>query len=280
MQPEEIISLVFIIGIGACTGSFLNVCILRIPLDRSVIYPGSQCGCGKNIPFYHNIPVLSWIILRGKSTCCSTPFSIRYPIIELLTAILFWAVWEYTTSPLNYVGLIFTFILIAVTFIDLDHMIIPDRFSIGGAFLGLILSFCLPEIHGYSGVKVIHHFQSAFDSLLGILIGTAVCYWIATIFEIALQKPAMGEGDVKFLACVGAFCGWQGAVFSLFAGAVIGIILVLLVLLFKRTANTEAEDPMIPFGPMLAIAAWLHFMFLESWTEQYFANFESILVSF
>ena len=133
---------------GAVTGSFLNVCIYRIPVGRSIIFPGSSCACGRSIPFYHNIPIFSWLILQGKTSCCEETFSIRYPAIELLTAILFFWVWTIHSPIVAIIGMLFSAFLICSTFIDLDHMIIPDRFSIGGMIIGVILSFIFPSLHG------------------------------------------------------------------------------------------------------------------------------------
>jgi leader peptidase (prepilin peptidase)/N-methyltransferase len=113
---------------GAMTGSFLNVCIYRIPAERSIVFPGSSCACGRPIPFYHNIPIFTWLILRGKASCCGAPFSIRYPAIELLTAVLFFWVWSVYPPVVALMGMLFIAFLICATFIDLDHMIIPDRF--------------------------------------------------------------------------------------------------------------------------------------------------------
>ena len=126
--------------LGAIVGSFLNVCIYRIPADRSVISPGSACVCGSSIAFYRNIPVLSWILLRGKASCCGQPFSLRYPAIELLTAILFFWAWSIHPPTVALLGMLYISFLICATFIDLDHMIIPDRFSVGGMVIGVILS--------------------------------------------------------------------------------------------------------------------------------------------
>lgn len=277
LETERYLPYILVFGVGACVGSFLNVCILRIPHYKSVIYPGSQCQCGIPIPAWNNLPLFSWLILRGKAPCCGQKFSVRYPLIELLTAVLFTLQWHFLSTPLIYISYIFTFILIAVTFIDLDHMIIPDRFSIGGAILGLLLSFCIPEMHGHQPSSSLqNHFLSAYSAIIGIIVGTAISYWIATLFEILLNQPALGEGDVKLLACIGAFCGWQGTVFSLFAGAIIGLLLVIPALIIFRIQKKET-DPMIPFGPMLAIAAWLHFHFLSDWTTEYFENLVLII---
>lgn len=278
---------------GAITGSFLNVCIYRIPEERSIIYPGSRCACGKPIFFYHNIPVLSWVILRGRASCCGARFSIRYPAIELLTAVLFFWVWVIYPPVVAAIGMLFVAFLICSTFIDLDHMIIPDRFSIGGMVLGVVLSFAFPALHAVEGLPVMAHVKSGLDAIIGALVGAGLVYWIAVLGEIVFRKPAMGEGDVKFVGFIGAFCGWQGAVFAMFGGALIGSIVLLPYLLIVRLFGgsaaqhessldaaeaTEGEEDaeqlgaQVPFGPMLAVAGLIYFLGFHRFVDAYFAE--------
>ena len=140
----------FAAAVGACVGSFLNVCIYRIPKNESVVSPPSHCGCGKPIAWHDNIPVLSWLLLRGRARCCGRPFSFRYPAIELLTALLFLACWLLFPAGKAVAGAVLCSIVICALFIDLDHMIIPDVFTVGGAAVGLMLSLLLPSLHGQS----------------------------------------------------------------------------------------------------------------------------------
>ena len=213
--------------LGAVVGSFLNVCIYRIPVGRSIITPGSRCACGRPIAWFDNIPIFSWAILRGRSRCCDRRFSIRYPAIELLTALLFLASWWLLPPLTAAVGMLFCSILICATSIDLDHMIIPDRFTIGAAVVGVIVSLLIPTLHVTpSGFHAGDVMRSGLESILGLLIGSGIILWIALLAEVILRKEAMGFGDVKFLGAIGAFVGWQGAVFSIFGGAVIGTIAV------------------------------------------------------
>lgn len=281
---------------GALTGSFLNVCIYRIPAGRSIIYPRSSCACGRPIPFYHNIPIFTWLILRGRASCCEANFSIRYPGIELLTAILFFWVWTIYVPIVAIIGMLFVAFLICATFIDLDHMIIPDRFSIGGMVIGVLLSFIFPSLHGLEGLPLISNIQSGVTAIIGVLVGAGLVYWIAVLGEIVFRKPAMGEGDVKFVGFIGAFCGWQGAVFAMFGGALVGSVVLLPVLLIGRLFNgnnaskekknvdnlphedgSEEEDvqfgTQVPFGPMLALAALIYFLGFHFYVDAYFANF-------
>lgn len=289
---------------GAIVGSFLNVCIYRIPAEKSVVFPGSTCACGEPIPFYHNIPILSWLILRGKASCCDQTFSIRYPTIELLTGVLFLASWMTHPPLIAILGMWFIAFLVCATFIDLDHMIIPDRFSIGGMVIGVVLSFAFPQLHGAEGGWFLAGVQSAVESIIGALVGAGLVYWIATLGEVVFRKPAMGEGDVKFVGFIGAVCGWQGAVFSMFGGAMIGSVFLLPFVLYARlfgsddeteqitesgdldeeNPDTEEEDDaydapfgtQVPFGPMLAVAGLIYFLGFDSFVDAYFADFSAV----
>ena len=228
--------------LGAIVGSFLNVCIYRIPAERSIISPGSACGCGSPIAFYRNIPILSWILLRGKASCCGQPFSLRYPAIELLTAVLFFWAWSIYSPTVAILGMLYISFLICATFIDLDHMIIPDRFSIGGMVIGVVLSIFFPALHGIEGLPIISNIQSGITAIIGALVGAGLVYWIAVLGEVIFRKPAMGEGDVKFAGFIGAFCGWQGAVFAMFGGALLGTIILLPCLLIGRLLGGRGTD--------------------------------------
>jgi leader peptidase (prepilin peptidase)/N-methyltransferase len=286
-------SLAFVLG--AVVGSFLNVCIYRIPAGRSIITPGSRCACGRPIAWFDNIPIFSWLALRGRSRCCDRRFSIRYPAIEFMTALLFLASWWLLPPLIAPVGMLFSSIMICATFIDFDHMIIPDRFTIGAAVVGVIVSLLVPTLHvtpsGYPLVDVI---RSGFESILGLLIGSGIILWIALLAEVVLRKEAMGFGDVKFLGAIGAFVGWQGAVFSIFGGAVIGTLAIAIVLLIgylkardqKPLATSENEDQepepgavfgrQTPFGPMLAAGGLLYFLLLRPYVDAYFANISDL----
>ncbi len=266
---------VFIFGV--IWGSFLNVCIYRIPQGHSIVWPPSSCQCGKRIPFYFNIPVIAWFMLKGKAACCEEKLSFRYPLVEALTGTLFVFSWLNHQSIVAMVGMLFIAILIAATFIDLDHMIIPDIFSIGGMLLGVMVSIFIPELHGFSQGGMEAHWYSWIESMLGIFVGTSMIYWIATIGEIILKKPAMGEGDVKFLAAIGAFTGWQGALFSLFGGAFIGTIIILPYLLIQQLKQPkEPKLQELPFGPFLAIGAIVYFLWLYNFVDAYFSQIVDI----
>ncbi len=275
---------------GACIGSFLNVCIYRIPKDESVVSPGSHCACGKPIAWHDNIPILSWLILRGRARCCGQPFSFRYPFVELLTASLFLACWLLFPAGKAFPGMLLCAIVVCATFIDLDHMIIPDVFTIGGAVVGVLLSVLLPSLHGQSHeLFLVASARGGVEALLGLFVGSGLVLWIALIAEVILRKEAMGFGDVKMLGAVGTFVGWKGAVFGMFGGAMLGCLWLLMALLWQKITGRaapiapRAETPEgqpaelgfgvhVPFGPMLACAGLLYFFILHRWVDDYFAG--------
>ena len=275
---------------GACIGSFLNVCIYRMPKNESIVRPGSHCGCGQTIAWYDNIPVFSWFLLRGRARCCRQPFSFRYPAIELLTAALFLACWIQFSPAKALVGMVLCAIVICAWFIDLDHLIIPDVFTIGGAATGLILSLGVPALHGHSHpLFAVASLQAGRSAILGLFIGSALVLWIALFAEAILRKEAMGFGDVKYLGALGTFIGWQGAVFSLFGGALLGCVWLAGTYLWKKIsgrapalglpATSAAGQPAeitlgvhVPFGPMLGVAALIYFFGAHLWVNTYFDN--------
>jgi leader peptidase (prepilin peptidase)/N-methyltransferase len=299
---------------GALIGSFLNVCIYRIPAGKSIVRPGSHCACGQPIAWYDNIPVLSWFILRGRARCCGRPYSFRYAFVELLTAGFFlWSWLRFAPeSPGKAVcGMVFISILICATFIDLDHMIIPDAFTIWAGVAGVILSFAVPLLHGRSHeFAAIASFRSGLDAILGLLVGSGLVLWIALLAEAVLKKEAMGFGDVKFVGMIGAFCGWQGAACSIFGGALVGTVWFVFALIWQKIfppregekakenekdkeggkksveegSLEEAQQSMplglgvqVPFGPMLAIGALLYFLVADRWIAAYFTELNSLL---
>ncbi len=242
---------------GACVGSFLNVVIYRVPKGESVVLPGSHCGCGRPIAWHDNIPVLSWLLLRGRARCCGRPFSFRYPAVELLTAVLFVACWLRFPPLVAGVGALFIACLVAATFIDLDHFIIPDVFTIGLALAGVALSAAVPALHGQTqGTAGENALAAVLVSLRGVLVGSGLVLWISMLAEAVLRKEAMGFGDVKFVGAIGAFCGWEGAVFAMFGGACVGTVWITLAWLWQKTAGrrspltppTEAPAPDEPAG--------------------------------
>jgi leader peptidase (prepilin peptidase)/N-methyltransferase len=259
---------------GACAGSFLNVVISRVPAGQSIVSPGSHCACGAPIPWRHNIPIVSWIWLRGRARCCGRPISGRHVAVEVLTAALFLACWLLFPPAKAVCGMVFLGALVAATGIDLEHMVIPDSLTVGLGVAGVVLSFLVPALHdqggGYFAVASI---LSGGSGLLGLLIGSGLVLWIGLVAEAVLKKEAMGFGDVKFAGAIGAFTGWPGAVFAVFGGALVGCVWIVLALgwrlLTKRGDKSLGLGARIPFGPMLAIAAALYFLGADSWTAAY-----------
>ena len=225
---------------GLVIGSFLNVCIHRLPAGRSVVHPRSSCpGCGHLIRGYDNIPVLSYLILRGRCRDCGTRISPRYPLVELLsggfaamTAARFGAGWE----GLIMFALVASFLV--VTFIDLDHRIIPDVISLPGIGLGLAASF-LPGM------------LTPVDSLIGLLAGGGSLFLVAWGYELITHREGMGGGDIKLLAMIGAFMGWKGVFFTIFVASLTGT-LAGVALMLRRHGGMKLA---VPFGPFLAIGA-------------------------
>jgi leader peptidase (prepilin peptidase) / N-methyltransferase len=343
--PFHFWSLVIFI-FGCLVGSFLNVCIYRMPLGKSVVSPPSHCPfCGYSIPFYLNIPLVTWLMLKGKCANCRAPISIRYFLVELLTGLMFLACWLAKGHTSAAVALVFCILmagLITATFIDLEHFIIPDEITIGGIVVGFIFSAALPALH-----DTVSRMESMRASFLGILVGgllveavrqagklafgrvrielagetkvvfteTALVlpdrnvpydemfyrktdairfhaqrielldrcfanvpvslspvrlrigeqefepelqpYMEAVTSKMTLPREAMGFGDVKFMAGIGAFLGWKATVFSLMASSFIGALTAgALILLKKRDRSAQ-----IPYGPYIAVAAviWMFF---------------------
>jgi leader peptidase (prepilin peptidase)/N-methyltransferase len=276
--------------IGACVGSFLNVVIYRVPKNESIVSPGSHCGCGQPIKWHDNIPVLSWLILRGKARCCGRSFSFRYPFIELLTAALFVTCWLRLPPLVAGCGMVFIAMLIGGTFIDLDHFILPDAFTYGLAAVGIMLSIAVPALHGQTGgYFLLDATRSAFDAIVGLFIGSAVVLWIALVAEKILKKEAMGFGDVTFAGAIGTFCGWQGAVFAIFGGSCVGVVWTFTEFALRKitgrqqsvslpSENAEGQATSlglgahVPYGPMMAIAAALYFLFFRRMVLAWFGE--------
>jgi leader peptidase (prepilin peptidase)/N-methyltransferase len=224
---------------GLAIGSFLNVCIYRVPRGESIVFPASRCtSCGKSLAAYHNIPVVSWLVLRGRCAFCRAPVSARYPAIEALTAIVF-ALHALFFEPglLLVVRLAFASVLIVLAFIDLDHRILPNRITLSGVAAGLALSVFLPP--GWR------------SALLGVAAGGGVLWVIGEAYFRLRGVEGMGMGDVKMLAMVGAFLGWKAVLVTLvlasFTGALVGVIML------RQREN--AMKYALPFGTFLSAGA-------------------------
>lgn len=256
---------------GLCVGSFLNVCIARMPEDRSIISPPSHCpSCGSNIRPYDNIPVLSWLILRGRCRDCGASISSLYPTIELLTGVLAWLLFQRLIPDLASLdvahGVAFVFFLsffamqIGQAFIDIRHFIIPDEFSIyavpyavAGSALLAYLGY--PEAIGWQG------------SVLGAFVGGGVLIMITMFWRIVRRTQGMGMGDVKLLALIGAFVGpYPGAFFVMFVASLVSVVVGVPLGLLSGRGWRYA----LPFGPFLAVASILWVLNGPELTERYF----------
>lgn len=233
---------------GAIVGSFLNVCILRIPAGKSIAYPPSHCPkCQYAIKWYDNIPMISYLILMGKCRNCKERISFRYPLVEFLTAIFsLAAMMMFGPSLAFFIYFAFASSLIVITFIDLDHQIIPDIISLPGIPLGFLASFVLPEI-------------TYKESLIGIVIGGGLLLIVAIGYEFITKKEGMGGGDVKLLAMIGAFLGWKGVLFTIFSGSLVGTVIGVTIMVAQGKDSKYA----IPFGPFLSMGALLYLFFGE-----------------
>jgi leader peptidase (prepilin peptidase) / N-methyltransferase len=263
--------------LGACVGSFLNVVVSRVPAGRSIVRPGSHCACGQPIPWRHNLPLVSWLILRGRARCCGRRISARYPLVEWLTAGVFLGCWLALPPAQAVCGWIFLGGLIGAAFIDLERLMIPDALTLGLGGVGVALSFLVPALHGQHGDPfLLASLRAGADSLEGLLVGSGLVFWIAMLGDAALGREAMGFGDVKFVGAIGAFCGWHGAVFAVFGGAFLGtawLACALVADLLARKAPSGLRfRTQVPFGPMLAAAAALYFLSLHGPIDAWFAQ--------
>jgi leader peptidase (prepilin peptidase) / N-methyltransferase len=231
---------------GLIIGSFLNVCIYRLPSSLSVVHPRSRClHCGLPIRAYDNIPVLSYLILRGRCRNCGAAISLRYPLVEIISG-AFAAMALVRYGPGWQAILIYGLIaaLVVITFIDLDHRIIPDVISLPGIPIGLAASFLAPMLNGMGWI-------SPSESLVGILAGGGSLFLVAWGYQLITRREGMGGGDIKLLAMIGAFVGWKGVLFTIFIASLTGT-LVGMALIFRQRGDMKLA---VPFGPFLAIGA-------------------------
>ena len=225
--------------VGALIGSFLNVCILRWGAEpkESIIIPRSHCPrCGRGLAWYENVPVVSWLLLRARCRGCGEPISIMYPLIELATAAL-WAymVWKHGFSVEALRGAVFGTILLGITMTDARNYIIPDEFTWGGLVLGLLFSLAI----GWQGLTT---------ALLGAAVGFGLLWVVGYLGTLVFKEDAMGGGDIKMMAMVGAFLGWQGVLLTIFLGALAGSLVFVPLLL-------AGQKKLVPFGIFLSIGA-------------------------
>jgi leader peptidase (prepilin peptidase)/N-methyltransferase len=249
----ELVHAILAAVVGVCVGSFLNVCIYRLPRGQSLASPPSRCPhCERPLRWYHNIPIVSWVALRGRCAHCQAPISIQYPVIELVTALVWLLiVWMTPVGWLLASRLVLATALIVLFMIDLEHQLLPNVITLPGIVVGLAFSVVAPPRPA--------------DALLGALLGGGVLYAIAAAYYLLRKEEGMGMGDVKMLAMVGAFLGWRAVLLTLvlssFGGAVIGVVMMGLQKGSMRYA--------LPFGTFLAVGALLAMLFGEQFIAWY-----------
>ncbi|MBI4340908.1 MAG: prepilin peptidase [Candidatus Omnitrophica bacterium] len=228
---------------GSCLGSFLNVCIYRLPREQSVVKPRSRCPhCRKAIAWYDNVPLLSFFALGGRCRHCRKVIDWRYPLVELLASVASGAVLQrFGLGPAGWIYVAFVAGLIAASIIDLEFQIIPDEISLGGLAVGLLASFAVPALHGTDS-----HWLSLGRSVIGMLVGGGVLYGTGLLGDLIFRKESMGGGDIKLLAMAGSVVGWKLVLVTFFLAPLLAVGPGLLVLLIKRSH-------VIPYGPFLSL---------------------------
>jgi leader peptidase (prepilin peptidase)/N-methyltransferase len=253
--------------LGALVGSFLNVVIARLPKGENIAWPGSHCPqCGDPIPWYLNVPVLSWLALRGRCRACKARISLRYPVVELLTATLFVAcVARFQASWATVVAWVFVSSLVVITFVDIDIWEIPDEISLPGIVVGMVVRPLVFDVPWWSG-------------LVGAVLGAGILWFVRWVYQVLRNAEGMGLGDVKLLGMIGAFVGPGGLLPVVLVSSLFGSLIGILVLVFgpseeaederaeeasaaptEREATDEEEEEWtpppnaVPFGPFLAL---------------------------
>ncbi|QTA84613.1 prepilin peptidase [Desulfonema magnum] len=249
----QVCIIIFIFGL--CIGSFLNVCIFRLPESKSIVRPGSMCPkCGYMIKFYDNIPVLSYLWLKGRCRQCGVPISFRYPLTELMSGLFALCVFlRFGFTPEALVYYVFISTLLVITYIDIDHQIIPDVISLPGIPVFFAASFLIPNM-------------TWTDSLLGLLTGGGTLYFVAWAYSLITHKEGMGGGDIKLLAMIGTLIGWKGVLFTIFVSSLVGTLTGVLIMLISR----KDFKLKVPFGPFLSIGAIAYIFFGQEIIYWYF----------
>ena len=251
----------YFLVLGLFFGSFLNVCIARLPLGESVVAPRSRCPrCRTQISWYDNVPVVSYLLLRGRCRACGQPISPRYPAVEVLNGLCyFWTAREFGLNGEALLLMAFCSSLIVITFIDLDHQIIPDVITLPGMLVGLAaapfflspLAEPLPRFLGRFLGSDATYLSALCQSALGLLAGASPLFLIGWLWEKVRHVEAMGGGDIKLMGMVGSFLGWKGAFLTIMIGALGGSLVGGALIL----AGKHEADRVIPFGPFLAVGA-------------------------
>lgn len=243
--------LVFIAAIfGGIVGSFLNVVVLRLPDPKqSIVFPASHCPkCAAALHWYENIPIISYLFLLGRCSHCRGPISVQYPLVELMMALLAAALmYKFQLSITTAGYFFFCAALLVIIFIDIHHQIIPDVISLPGIVLGFLFSLVNPTVTWQS-------------SLIGLLVGGGVLYAVASLYFLLRKVDGMGGGDIKLLAMIGAWLGWQSLPFVIFASSLSGSLVGLIAMVYQKKGGRTR----IPFGPFLSLAALVYTFYSEN----------------
>jgi leader peptidase (prepilin peptidase) / N-methyltransferase len=255
----ELSNYILVCLLGLAIGSFLNVVIYRVPRDKSVAVGRSRCPqCDTQLKWYHNIPLLSYLALRGKCGFCGARISARYPLVELLNALAYLYFFRSFGWSLDLAAFAFlASALLAVFFVDLEFQIIPDVITLPGIAVGLAVSLIPGGI-------------SPIQSLIGLVVGGGALYLVAMLGDWLFKKESMGGGDIKLAAMLGAFLGWQKVLFVFLASAVIGLVISLVLMIFSARLRTHR---VVPYGPFLALAAVAAVLWGDRIISLYVSNF-------
>lgn len=258
MEVLDTLCLVFSFVLGAVVGSFLNVCVCRLPKNESVIHPRSRCPkCGNGIAWYDNIPILSWLILGARCRYCREIISWQYPVVEGLTGLLFLAVyWRFGLTLASPIYMLLAASLVLVTFIDLTDWTIPNEVTFPGIPLGIGLSL-IGMFYPDSGLIV----KDVFHALAGAVVGGGILYLLDKIALVVFKKPGMGFGDVKLLAMLGAFLGIISVPVIIMISSLLGSIVGITMVIIQKRKGTEGDAHYLPFGPYLAFAGLIYLFF-------------------
>lgn len=236
---------------GTVFGSFLNAVIHRLPLGESLMRPSRCPKCGRPIRWYHNVPVFGWLWLRGRCRDCRARISIRYPLVELAAGlVMLSAIARWGPSPSALSTVIFSYLMLTLALIDVDHRILPNVITLPGAILGVALAFIDPRV-------------APLDALIGGVVGGGLLYGVAWAYLKARGREGMGMGDVKMMLLIGAFLGWRGALMTIFIGSLLGSVVGVAVIRLRQ----EEWEYALPFGTFLAAAA----VIVDYWGPQILA---------
>jgi len=257
MSQEYLFADVVVFVVGTLFGSFANVCIYRLPQRLSIVFPGSHCpSCQEALRPWHNVPLLSYVILGGRCTTCKAAISLRYPLVELCNGLLY--IFLYHQCHFSVECIVFALLataLLIVSCIDIVHTIIPDAITLPGIVVGICTSLWLTPV----GIG---------NAVLGVLLGGGLFLLMAVLSVVILKRGGMGGGDIKLIAMIGAFLGWKAVLVTIFLGAVLGAFVGIVLILLRRQGRKEP----VPFGPFLAIGALLTMVWGDTILTWYFAR--------